>query len=102
MASPAAFRILRIRPLLRLNGTIERVETLQAKCGACGAESRMFRGCGLADVDGGVELTCPACRVTGILSTDLAWSLWGEQMRQDRVLALTGLTGLTPHDLDLI
>lgn len=99
MTSPAAFRILRIRPLLRLNGTIERVETLQAKCGACGDESRMFRGCGLVDVDGGVELTCPACRVTGILSTDRAWSLWGEQMRQDRVLALAGLT---PDDLDLI
>lgn len=99
MTFPAAFRILRIRPLLRLNGTIERVEMLQAKCSACGDESRMFRGCGLADVEGGVELTCPACRVTWILSADRAWSLWGEQMRRDRVLALAGLT---PDDLDLI
>lgn len=93
-----AFRILRIRPLLRLNGTIERVEMLQAKCGACGDESRMFRGCGLADGEGGVELTCPACKVTETLSTERAWNLWGKQMKRDRILALAGLT---PEDLDL-
>lgn len=40
--------------------------------GACADESRMFRPCGLADVEGGVELTCPACWVIGILSTDRA------------------------------
>lgn len=96
MTTPTAFRILRIRPLLRLNGTIERIETLQAKCGACGDESRMSRGMGLVDVEDGVELTCPACRVTGTLTTDQAWLLWGEQMRQDRILALAGLA---PDDL---
>ena len=96
MTPPTAFRILRIRPLLRLNGTIERVETLQAKCGACGDESRMSRGCGLSDILGGVQLTCPACSTTGILTVDQAWILWGEQMRKDRILALAGLT---PDDL---
>lgn len=98
MTPSTAFRVLRIRPLLRLNGTIERVETLHAKCGACGDESRMSRGYGLADVEGGVELTCPACRATGILTGDQAWILWGEQMRKDRILALAGLT---PDDLGM-
>lgn len=46
---------------------------------------------------GGVELTCPACAVTGILTVDQAWVLWGEQMRKDRILALAGLV---PEDLD--
>ena len=98
MTPLTAFRILRIRPLLRLNGTIEQVEALHSKCGSCGDESRMSRGCGLADVEGGVQLTCPACRATGILSVDQAWILWAEQMRQDRILALAGLT---PEDLKL-
>jgi len=98
MTPLTAFRILRIRPLLRLNGTIEQVETLHAKCGSCGDESRMCRGHGLAEVEGGVELTCPACQVTGILTVDQAWILWAEQMRQDRILALAGLT---PEDLKL-
>lgn len=53
MTPSTAFRILRIRPLLRLNGTIERVESLQAKCGSCGDESRMSRGQGLTDAVGG-------------------------------------------------
>ncbi|AVO29563.1 hypothetical protein C6Y55_06270 [Stenotrophomonas maltophilia] len=97
MTPSTAFRILRIRPLLRLNGTIERVESLQAKCGSCGDESRMSRGQGLTDAVGGVELTCPACAVTGILTVDQAWVLWGEQMRKDRILALAGLV---PEDLD--
>lgn len=97
MTPSNAFRVLRIRPLLHLNGTIERVESLQVKCGSCRDESRMSRGCGLADVAGGVELTCPACKVTGILTINQAWILWGEQMRQDRILALAGLT---PEDLD--
>lgn len=97
MTPPTAFRILRIRPLLHLNGTIEKVQSLQAKCGACGDESRMALGAGLAAVEGGVELTCPKCKVTGILTTEQAWFLWGEQMRQDRILALAGLT---PEDLD--
>lgn len=92
MTPSTAFRILRIRPLLRLNGMIERVETLQAKCGACGDESRLSRGMGLVDVEDGVELTCPACKVTGTLTSDQAWILWGEQMRKDRILALAGLT----------
>lgn len=41
---------------------------------------------------------CPACQVTGILTVDQAWILWAEQMRQDRILALAGLT---PEDLKL-
>jgi len=97
MTPSTAFRILRIRPLLRLNGTIERLEALHAKCGSCGDESRMSRGCGLSDVEGGVQLTCPACSTTGILTVDQAWILWGEQMRKDRILALAGLE---PDDLD--
>lgn len=52
---------------------------------------RPYRCCG------GVELTCPACAVTGILTVDQAWVLWGEQMRKDRILALAGLV---PEDLD--
>lgn len=96
MTRSTAFRILRIRPLLRLNGTIEKVEALLAKCGSCGDESRMSLGCGLAEVDGGMELTCPACRATGLLTVDQAWILWGEQVRKDRILALAGLT---PDDL---
>ncbi|EJP76877.1 hypothetical protein A1OC_01680 [Stenotrophomonas maltophilia Ab55555] len=98
MAPLNAFRILRIRPLLQLNGTIEQVQSLQAKCGACGDESRLAQGAGLADVRGGVELTCPRCKVTGVLTTEQAWLLWGEQMRQDRILALAGLM---PNDLKL-
>lgn len=97
MTPPTAFRILRIRPLLRLNGTIERVETLHAKCGSCGEESRMSHGMGLADVEGGVELTCPGCSARGTLTVDQVWILWGDQMRRDRILALAGLT---PEDLD--
>lgn len=97
MTPSTAFRVLRIRPLLRLNGMIERVETLQVKCGACGDESRRSRGYGLADVEGGVELTCPGCGVTGILTGDQAWILWAEQMRQDRILALAGVE---PDDLN--
>lgn len=97
MTPPNAFRILRIRPLLHLNGTIEQVQSLQAKCGACGDESRMALGAGLANVESGVELTCRSCKVTGILTTEQAWILWGEQMRKDRILALAGLT---PEDLD--
>lgn len=97
MTPSTAFRIIRIRPLLRLNGTIEQVQSLQAKCGACGDESRMAQGAGLAAVKGGVELTCPNCKVTGILTTEQAWFLWGEQMKQDRILALAGLT---PEDLE--
>ena len=97
MTPPTAFRIFRIRPLLHLNGTLERGESLQIKCGSCGDESRISRGSGLADVGGGVELTCPACKVTGILTTNEAWILWGEQLRKDRILALAGLT---PEDLD--
>lgn len=97
MTPQTAFRIFRIRPLLHLNGTIERVESLQVKCGSCGDESRISRGCGLADVAGGVELTCPACKVTDILTNNQAWILWGEQLKKDRILALAGLT---PEDLD--
>lgn len=97
MTPPIAFQILRIRPSLYLNGTIERVESLQVKCGACGGESHMSRGYGLAEVVGGVELTCPACNVAGILTTNEAWILWGEQLKKDRILALAGLT---PEDLD--
>lgn len=92
MTPSTAFRVLRIRPLLRLNGMIERVDTLQVKCGACGDESRMSRGCGLTDIQGGVQLTCPACNTTGTLTVDQAWVLWGEQMRRDRILALAGVT----------
>jgi len=47
---------------------------------------------GLVDVEDGVELTCPACKVTGTLTSYQAWILWGEQMRKDRILALAGLT----------
>lgn len=92
MTPSNAFRIFRIRPLLQLNGTIEQVQSLQAKCGACGDESRLAQGAGLADVRGGVELTCPRCKATGVLTTEQAWLFWGEQMRQDRVLALARLT----------
>lgn len=56
----------------------------------------MSRGMGLADVEEGVELTCPACKVTGKLTIDQAWILWGEQMRKERILALAGLA---PSDL---
>lgn len=98
MTSSAAFRILRIRPLLHLNGTIKRVESIQSKCNACGDESRMSRGCGLWDVEEGVQLTCPACNAQGLLSDSQAWIHWREQMRQDRILALAGLE---PKDLDL-
>lgn len=96
MTSPQVFRILRIRPILQLNGTMEGVASLQSKCTACGDESRMSRGCGLEDLDGGVKLTCLGCQATEVLTFEDARILWQEQMRRDRVLALAGIV---PDDL---
>lgn len=97
MTTPVAFRILRIRPLLRLDATIERLDSVQAKCKSCGDESRMSHGCGLTDVHGGVQLRCPACGSIDVLTAADAWGHWVEQIRHDRILALAGLL---PEDLD--
>ena len=79
MTPPSAFRILRIRPLLRLDGTIDRVEALHCKCPHCGDEARYS------------ELTCPACGTTGRFSNAQLFAAWVQQVRRDRVLALAGI-----------
>lgn len=96
MTNPQAFRILRIRPILQLGGTMEGIISLQSKCAACGNESRMSTGRGLEDLDAGVKLTCLACQATDVLTFEEARMLWREQMRRDRVLALAGIV---PDDL---
>ncbi|MGG6341593.1 hypothetical protein ACQ5SB_20990 [Stenotrophomonas geniculata] len=96
MTPPTAFRILRIRPILQLNGTMEGIASLQSKCTACGDESKMSNGCGLEEADGGVRLTCLGCKATEILTLEVALGHWREQTRRDRILALAGIV---PDDL---
>lgn len=96
MTNTQVFRILRIRPLLQLNGTMEGIASLQSKCTACGDESRMSKGCGIEDMDGGVILTCLGCKATYVLTFEEARLCWQEQARRDRVLALAGIV---PQDL---
>lgn len=96
MTTSRAFRILRIRPVLQLNGTMDGIASIQSKCTACGDESRMSRGCGLEDTDGGVKLTCLGCGATDVLTFEDARLCWQEQARRDRVLALAGIV---PQDL---
>ncbi|MGO4717885.1 hypothetical protein AB4071_01975 [Stenotrophomonas sp. 2MCAF14_2] len=96
MTSPQVFRILRIRPILQLNGTMEGIASLQSKCTACGDESRMSKGCGLEEAEGGFKLTCLGCKATEILTLEVALGHWHEQTRRDRILALAGIV---PDDL---
>ncbi len=91
MSPPPAFRVLRIRPLLRLNGTIERVDALHCKCPNCGDEARYSEPGGLKHVGPDFELTCPACRTLGTLTEAEVLALWVQQVRRDRVLALAGI-----------
>ncbi|HGK7302382.1 TPA: hypothetical protein ACJ509_000207 [Stenotrophomonas maltophilia] len=91
MTSPSAFRILRIRPLLRLNGTIDRVEALHCKCLHCADEARYSEPGGLRQVESGIELTCPACSTTGAFTNAQLFAAWVQQVRRDRVLALAGI-----------
>ena len=86
-----AFRILRIRPLLRLNGTIDRLEALHCKCLQCGDEARYSEPGGLRHVESGIELTCPACGTTGAFTNAQLFATWVQQVRRDRVLALAGI-----------
>jgi hypothetical protein len=78
--------------VLRQNGSVEGVEAMHCKCGACGDESRLSRGHGLQETDEGVLLTCPACSATGLIPTTKIWADWAEQLRRDRTLALAGIT----------
>jgi len=96
MTNTQVFRILRIRPTLQLNGTMEGIASLQSKCTACGDESRMSKGCGLEDTEGGVKLTCLVCKASDVLTFEDARIHWQEQMRRDRALALAGIV---PDDL---
>lgn len=96
MTTSRAFRILRIRPVLQLNGTMDGIASLQSRCIACGDESRMSRGCGLEVAEGGVKLTCLGCKAAEVLTFEDARLCWQEQMRRDRVLALAGIV---PEDL---
>ncbi len=91
MTLSSAFRILRIRPLLRLNGTIDRVEALYCKCLHCGEEARYSEPGGLRHVETGIELTCPACGTSGTFTHAQLFATWVEQVRRDRVLALAGI-----------
>jgi len=91
MTPPSAFRILRIRPLLRLDGTIDRVEALHCKCTHCGDEARYSEPGGLRHVGSEIELTCPACGTTGRFTNAQLFAAWVQQVRRDRVLALAGI-----------
>lgn len=95
MTPSSAFRILRIRPLLRLNGTIDRVEALQCKCLHCADEARYSEPGGLGHVESGIELTCPACGTTGMFTNAELLAAWIQQVRRDRVLALAGIDAET-------
>jgi len=91
MTPSPAFRILRIRPLLRLNGTIHRVEALHCKCLRCGREARYSEPGGLRHAESGIELTCRACNNFGIFTNAQLLAAWVQQVRRDRVLALAGI-----------
>ncbi len=91
MNPPSAFRVLRIRPLLHPNGTVERVEALHCTCTTCGNEARYSEPGGLRQVGPDIELTCPACANTGMLTEARLFAAWVQQVRRDRVLALAGL-----------
>ena len=91
MTPPSAFRILRIHPLLRLDGTIDRVEALHCKCLQCADEARYSEPGGLRHVQSDTELTCPACGTTGRFSNAQLFAAWVQQVRRDRVLALAGI-----------
>ncbi|AWH53242.1 hypothetical protein C1924_08645 [Stenotrophomonas sp. ESTM1D_MKCIP4_1] len=91
MNAPSAFRVLRIRPLLRPNGTVERVEALHCACASCGSERRYSEPGGLRQVGPDIELICPDCGSTGMLSEARMFAAWVQQVRRDRVLVLAGL-----------
>lgn len=91
MTALSSFKILRIRPLLRQNGGLGGVDAAICKCGDCGKESRLSRGEGLSDSSEGLELACLGCGATCRISTEEVWALWGEQLRRDRILALSGI-----------
>ncbi|WP_295521378.1 hypothetical protein [uncultured Stenotrophomonas sp.] len=91
MNLPSAFRVLRIRPLLRLNGTVERVEVLHGACANCGHEARYSQPGGLRQVGLDIELTCAHCGNTGTLTEARIFAAWVQQVRRDRVLVLAGI-----------
>lgn len=96
MTTSSSFKILRIRALLRLNGSLDGVEAILCKCGACAKESRLSRGHGLQDVPAGIQLTCPDCHASAEVLGSSIWMEWAEQLRRDRVLIAAGIN---PDDL---
>jgi len=91
MTPSSAFRILRIRPLLRIDGTVDRVEALNCKCPNCGDEARYSAPGGMRQMGPDVQLTCPACGNTGMFTNAQLFAAWVQQVRRDRVLALAGI-----------
>jgi len=85
------FQILRIRPLLRLDGTVDRVEVLHCKCHTCGTDSRYSEPGGFRHVESDIELTCPTCSATGMFTNAQLFATWVEQVRRDRMLVLAGI-----------
>lgn len=84
---------------MRQNGALQGVDAAICKCGDCGKESLLSRGKGLSDSSKGLELTCPGCQAVGGISTEKVWALWAEQLRRDRILALTGIDPESLYDI---
>lgn len=96
MSTSEAFKVLRIRAVLRQNGSLHGIEALLCRCETCGYESRPSKGQGLLDLPAGLQIRCLACGATGDIKTDVIWKLWAEQLRRDRILTMSGID---PEDL---
>jgi len=96
MTTSISLRILRIRALLRINGSLKSVETVICSCQLCGRECRLSAGRGLEEVATGVQLTCPTCHNSADVPTAQFSAQWEEQLRRDRILIRAGIN---PDDL---
>lgn len=85
-----------MRGLLRINGSLARLEAVICGCQVCGKESRLSEGMGLQEVPTGLQLTCPTCHTSAQVPTAQIAAQWDEQLRRDRILIRAGIT---PDDL---